>query len=175
MKQKNSAVDLTDLAIGIMVLGITVSIGAVILIGVRDSQTSEIDTYAVTNENFATATTSNNLSVVGVKTITAVTNSTSGLAVPTTNYTTTTSVPGAVGSVNVLAASEYTGKGINVSYTAYNTTDPRYKLANDATLGIAEYGNWFDIIVIVGVAGLILALIFMAFGNTRNEGVGGTY
>jgi len=175
MKYKNSAVDLTDLALGIMILGITVSIGAVILTGVRDSQVSEIDTYTVSNENFAVATTSNNLSVVGVKSVTAVTNSSSGVAVPATNYTVTTSVPGAVGSVNVLAASEYTGEGINVSYTAYNTTDPRFLIADKATIGLAEYGNWFDIIVIVGVAGLILALIFMAFGNRSGEGAGGSY
>lgn len=81
---KKQAVDLTDLAIGIVVLGIVVSIGATILLNVRDTNT--------------------------------------------------------------------------VDDTAYN-------LANSAAEGLAEYGNWFDIIVIVGVAALILALIFMAFGR----------
>jgi len=83
-KLKNQAVDLTDLAIGIVVLGIVVSIGATILLNVRDTNT----------EN-----------------------------------------------------------------------DTAYNLANSAAEGLAEYGNWFDIIVIVGVAALILALIFMAFGR----------
>lgn len=83
-KLKKPAVDLTDLAIGIVVLGIVVSIGATILINVRD-----------TND----------------------------------------------------AAS-----------TAYNLSDA-------AATGIAEYGNWFDIIVIVGVAAVVLSLIFMAFGR----------
>lgn len=84
MEYKQSAVDLTDLAIGIVVLGIVVSVGATILINVRD------------------------------------TNTTDG--------------------------------------TAYN-------LADDAATGLAEYGNWFKIIVIVGVAAVVLSLIFMAFGR----------
>ena len=84
MKYRTSAVDLTDLAIGIVVLGIVVSVGATVLINVRDTNT--------------------------------------------------------------------------VNDTAYN-------LANDAAIGIAEYGNWFKIIVIVGVAAVVLALIFMAFGR----------
>ena len=81
---KKPAVDLTDLALGIVVLGIVVSIGATILLGVRDT--------------------------------------------------------------NV------------VDDTAYN-------LADAAATGLAEYGDWFDIIVIVGIAAVIIALIFMAFGR----------
>ena len=81
---KKPAVDLTDLALGIVVLGIVVSIGANILIGVRD--TNVVD-------------------------------------------------------------------------------DVAYNLANDAATGLAEYGDWFDIIVIVGIAAVIIALIFMAFGR----------
>jgi hypothetical protein len=89
MKYKQSAVDLTDLAIGIVVLGIVVSIGATILVNVAATNTA--------------------------------------------------------GS------------------TAYN-------LANSAATGLAEYGNWFDIIVIVGVAAVILSLIFMAFGRGSVSG-----
>lgn len=80
--------DLTKLALSIVVLGITVSIGATILLNVRDTNT--------------------------------------------------------VGS------------------TAYNLSDA-------AATGLAEYGNWFKILVIVGVAAVILGLIFMAFGNTRKQ------
>ena len=83
---KRGAVDLTELAIGIVVLGIVVSIGATILIEIRDSN------------------------------------------------------------------------GLSVNTTAYN-------LSNEAALGLAEYGNWFKIIVIVGVAAVVLGLIFMAFGR----------
>jgi len=93
MELKKSAVDLTDLAIGIVVLDIVVSVGATILINVRDTNTA--------------------------------------------------------------------------SSVSYN-------LADDAATGIAEYGNWFKIIVIIGVAAVVLSLIFMAFGR-RAGGAGTTY
>lgn len=83
-KLQNSGVDLTDLAIGIVVLGIVVSVGATILVNVRDTNTAN------------------------------------GVA---------------------------------------------YNLADDAATGLAEYGNWFNIIVIVGVAAVVLSLIFLAFGG----------
>jgi hypothetical protein len=84
MEYKKLAIDLTDLAIGILVLGIVVSVGATILVNVRD--TNDADSIS-------------------------------------------------------------------------------FNLADDAATGLAEYGNWFKIIVIVGVAAVILALIFMAFGR----------
>ena len=96
MEYKRSAVDLTDLAIGIVVLGIVVTIGATILLNVRD-----------------------------------------------TNYDST----------------------LNLTQQ-----DSAWNLADAAASGIAEYGNWFDIIVIVGVAAVILSLIFMAFGRGEGQG-----
>ena len=92
LEVKHSAVDLTDLAIGIVVLGIVVSVGATILINVRDTSTA--------------------------------------------------------GTIS-------------------------YNLSEKAAIGIAEYGNWFKIIVIVGVAAVVLSLIFMAFG--RGQGGVSTY
>ena len=47
---KKSAVDLTDLAIGIIVLGIAVSIGATILLNYRDSRVTSLDTANIVNE-----------------------------------------------------------------------------------------------------------------------------
>lgn len=95
-KLQKSAVDLTDLAIGIVILGIVVSVGATILVNVRDTN--------VTDTAWCNAT------------------------------------------------------DTNACGTAYN-------LANDAATGLAEYGNWFGIIVIVGVAAVVLSLIFLAFGG----------
>jgi hypothetical protein len=89
-KLRKQAVDLTDLAIGIVVLGIVASVGATVLINVRDTNT---------------------------------------------------------------------------------TADTAYNLADNAAIGIGEYGNWFKIIVIVGVAAVILSLIFMAFGRRGGGGV----
>lgn len=83
---QKSGVDLTDLAIGIVVLGIVVTVGATVLVNVRDTNTVD---------------------------------------------------------------------------------DIAYNLANDAATGLAEYGNWFKIIVIVGVAAVVLSLIFLAFGGRQ--------
>ena len=105
---KQSAVDLTDLAIGIVVLGIVVTIGATILLNVRD-----------------------------------------------TNYE--------------LAA------GCNATSGNYTECNHAWTLADSAASGIAEYGNWFDIIVIVGVAAVILSLIFMAFGRAGSGQSGMQY
>jgi len=93
LELKKPAVDLTDLAIGIVVLGIVVSVGANVLINVRNTNTAN---------------------------------------------------------------------------------DTAYNLADKAATGLAEYGNWFKIIVIVGVAAVILSLIFMAFGRRSASG-GMTY
>lgn len=90
LETKKSAVDLTELAIGVVVLGIVVSVGATILINVRDTNTS-------------------------------------GTA-------------------------------------AYN-------VSNSAAVGLAEYGNWFKILVIVGIAAVILSLIFMAFRRPGGAGI----
>lgn len=92
LELKKSAVDLTELAIGVVVLGIVVSVGATILINVRDTNTA------------ATAS---------------------------------------------------------------------YNVSNKAAEGLAEYGNWFKILVIVGIAAVVLSLIFMAFG--RRGGGATTY
>jgi len=92
LKNKTGAVDLTDLAISIVVLGIVVSVGATILINVRD-----------TNDSGTVA----------------------------------------------------------------------YNVSNDAAVGLAEYGNWFKIIVIVGIAAVLLSLIFMAFGRRGVGAAGG--
>jgi len=96
MKLQKSAVDLTDLAIGVVILGIVVSIGATVLVNMRDTHlTGTVDCNAVNTSGCGTA----------------------------------------------------------------------YNIADDAATGLAEYGNWFNIIVIVGVAAVVLSLIFLAFGG----------
>jgi len=62
--------------------------------------------------------------------------------------------------------------------TTYNFTSniiqaQDYALANNAELGLGEFGNWFKIIVIVGIAGFILFLIFNSF--SRPEGTTSSY
>ena len=49
-------------------------------------------------------------------------------------------------------------------------------MPNNASLGLAEYGNWFKTIVIVGVAAVVLTIILMSFGKSRGETeIGGSY
>ena len=59
---------------------------------------------------------------------------------------------------------------IGVRDTNSNTTGVPYTLAGQAATGIGEYGNWFKIIVIVGVAAVILGLIFVAFRPQETAG-----
>ena len=64
--------------------------------------------------------------------------------------------------------------GANVLINVRNTntaSDAAYNVANQGAVGLAEYGNWFKTIVIVGVAAVVLSLIFMAF---QGRGSGGT-
>ena len=49
LEYKKSAVDLTDLAIGIVVLGIVVSVGANVLINVRNTNTTSDTAYNLAN------------------------------------------------------------------------------------------------------------------------------
>jgi len=63
---------------------------------------------------------------------------------------------------------------INVRDTnTQNTT--AWNLTDKASVGLGEYGNWFKILVIVGVAAVILGLIFMAFGRAGSGAAGAQY
>jgi len=176
---KKSAVDLTDLAIGLIVLGIIVSIGATIMITVRDARLTSLPTVLTSNETLSGVNDSVPSAYTNkwVSSVTRFTNATDGVIIPTSNYTTSISEVDGTGHVTPVASSGYfSGQDWNVTYNWYNTSKPDYKVANDAAVGLGEYGNWFKIIVIVGVAAVILALIFMAFGNRGGQGnPGGSY
>ena len=173
---KKPAVDLTDLAIGIVVLGIVVSIGSNILVSMQSSLLTDLDTYSTANESadFTTAS-SNDLANAWFKNIDSVTNASNGVSIESGNYSVAISEVSGVGTISNLT--EEFPFDWNVTYTSYNTTSRAdYTLTGDAALGLAEYGDWFDIIVIVGIAAVILALIFMAFGGMSNsKGIGGSY
>ncbi len=175
---RKNPVDLTDLAIGIIVLGIAVSIGAVILISVRDSTLTSLDTVSVSNESTATVNeTGVTLSKVWVKSLTNCVNTTGGETILSGNYTTAISdLNGAMTITYAGTDTAYNDTAWKCNYDYYNTSGTQWDLPNKAAIGLAEYGNWFKIIVIVGVASVVLSLIFMAFG-TRGQGseIGGSY
>lgn len=164
--QKKSAVDLTDLALGIVVLGIVVSIGAVILLNVRDTRLTELPVVTTTANITGSNTTGTALGNPYYKGFTSLVNATNtSQTVPASNYT-ISDVNTVTGKATLTVnGATWNGKSMTVTYTSYNTSQADYAVADDAATGLAEYGNWFKIIVIVGVAAVILALIFMAFGR----------
>ena len=172
---KNSAVDLTELAIGVVVLGVVVSVGAVILVGVRDSQLTGTTTVTTVNESVATlGHTATALSEQYFRSIVSVINSTGFETIGATNYTITTD--GGVGSIafSGAAGSLYNQTAVDVTYTRYNVSNPQYNLPDEAAIGLGEFGNWFKILVIVGIAAVVLSLIFLAFGRGGSATNGNT-
>lgn len=186
MEKRNTAVDLTDLALGLIILGITVTIGASIMMNMRDNRLTDLDTVLTTNETVDINNTGDTLATslvaknyfAGI--ITCACNGSgigTGSACPanntlltSANYTVSVNaVNGGVATMTSATVENYTGSICN--YTTYNTSRADYDLPNQTALGLGEFGNWFDIIVIVGIAGLILSLIFLAFGN-RGQGSG---
>ena len=169
IQEKKSAVDLTDIALGIVVLGVIVSIGSTILIAQRDSRLTELSTVTTANETLTTVTASGKaVANTWVKGIATVTNATGGGVVPTTNYTFTIDSTFGTGTL-YMKSGLYNATNVNVTYTWYNTSRSDWSLPNNAAIGLGEYGNWFKIIVIVGVAAVILSLIFVAFGGRAGQ------
>ena len=167
MKYKQSAVDLSDLAIGVLILGVVVTVGALVLTNVRDARLTDLPTYATSSEIFSGSnTTAATLTNTYFKQVDSVYNDTTLLT--SANYTVTTDTVTGKGSV-LMTTGDYNGFNLTANYTSYNTTNSDWSIADDAATGIAEYGNWFKIIVIVGVAAVVLSLIFMAFGGSKSS------
>ena len=172
MEITKKAVDLTDLAIGIIVLGIVVSIGAYMMTTYRDSRLTDLTVITTTNESVAPVTAGTPLANTWCKSVTSCINATDGSAIASGNYTVTTNNFG-VCSIKNNTAYGLTN-GYKCTYTWYNTTSRSdYVVANQSITGLYEYSNWFKIIVIVGVAAVVLALIFLAFGR-GSMATGGT-
>lgn len=179
---KKSAVDLTDMAIGIIVLGIVVSIGAIILVNYRDAQEDVIPSATTANESITTVNEQGDVlaatkAAVCYKSTSICINETNVVIAPG-NYTVTKSLCSATIKTTAAVTAPYNDTTYKCTYTGGNASDPRWALANNASVGIGEYGNWFKIIVIVAVATVVLALLFMAFGRgsmSGGGGIGGTY
>ena len=180
LELRKSGVDLTSLAIALILLGIVVSIGAYIITGVRDAQLTSLDTKLIANESCAiTDETGCQLTYSWVQdgSITVINSSNPFVHAGTGNFTKKID---SYGYLHLYNKTENNGDTTewNVSYTYYNTSRADFYSANQAVVGLAEYGNWFKIIVVVGIAGLILALHFFSFGGGgrgRDSGIGGSY
>jgi hypothetical protein len=187
MEFRKNAIDLTDLAIGIVVIGIVVSIGASILNSYQSSRLTDLTQYTTTNETTFINQTTDKLANAWGKSVSICwgdwnqtilsTNNPAGynVSIPSSNYTATVSDLNGLITLQNSTAKQY--PNASCTYVSYNTTSRSdYTLAGDAATGLSEYGNWFDIIVIVGIAAVILALIFMAFGRgSEFSSVSGSY
>lgn len=171
---KQSAVDLTDLALGLVILGIAVSIGATVLVNMRNAQVTDVGSESYT-QTFVPIDTGTSFTKIWGKAVTNCINKT-GPGINSGNYTYTISPDtGVIVFKNTSNLFSDANAQWKCNYTVYNVSDPRYTLPDDASVGLAEYGNWFKIIVIVGIAAVVLTLIFMAFGKGRGAEIGGTY
>ena len=175
MKLKNNVIDLTELALGILILGIVTAIGAKILITQRDSRFADLPTYTKTNESITFSGNTATLANRGTGSV-VISNQTTGTTLNSGNYTTSIDSTGVITVTNLTN----TWQPWYATYTASNVSQADWALANSSAVGIAEYGNWFKTIVIVGVAAVVLSLIFMAFGRGSSIGggnaeVGGNY
>ena len=151
------------MAIAVLILGIAASIGSVVLLGIRDTAPT---TAYTSNETTATAVTDARYTYFtnrGCTGVSSCTNQTNGHAIAAVNYT--ASIPTATdGYCGVTAVEAKFNNSIwYCTYSGENTSSTAYKLANDASIGVGEYGSWFKILVIVAVAAVILGLIFIAF------------
>lgn len=172
---KKSAVDLTELALGIVILGIVVAIGATILTNFRDNRVDSLPVMTTTNETVTTVTYSGEpLANNWVTGITKVVNASGGQTIASGNYSLTVDPNSGLSTIKSINSGHYNNTDWKVTYTSSNTSDPQYAIPNQAAIGLGEYGNWFDILVIVGIAAVVIGLIFMAFGN-RQGGTQSTY
>jgi len=173
LELKKPAVDLTELAIGIIVLGVVVTIGVKILITQRDNRLTELSTFQTINESsdFTTAS-SDALAKTWGLSVDKVFNNTHGEVITSGNYSVSVNP---VNGVMTISNSTTTFKSEwYVTYTNYNTSRADWSLPNNASIGIAEYGNWFKVIVIVGVAAVILGIL-MSFGRKGSSEISGSY
>jgi len=163
---------LTTLALTVLILGIIVTIGASLMLNLRDNQRADVATLTATNETvtqaqFQTAAGDPLTKAWGVSVKTVI-NETGHVTLDSANYTTTVdSVSGIMSFKN--ATENIYGDNWKVTYYYYDTTDPRYSLPNDTAIGIGEFGNWFDIIIIIGIAGLIISLIYLGLGSKSSS------
>ncbi len=175
LEQKRSAIDLTELAIGIILIGIVVSIGAYILLTFRNTRTDNLPSYQYAVNESVKAVNETGVTLTGrwVSTIDVVTNASTNTNLPTGNYTVVVNPDFGTSVLKYSSATGATNNSVvNVTYSVRNTSDTQWSIPNNASIGLGEYGNWFKIIVIIGAAALVLALIYMMLGGKDSSSSG---
>jgi hypothetical protein len=180
---KKGNIDMTGIALSIIILGIVCAVGILITQNVATSQITNTNIIRVNNETGSTAlspTAPMHTQVIWVNEPTDVLTlyTANNGTVCTSNVTTTVSEGTA--TLTMTSASQSSPNAcnntvMNVTYNRYNASDPRFDVASKASIGLGEYGNWFKIIVIVAISAVILGLIFTAFRGNAEGGSGQSY
>jgi hypothetical protein len=143
------------------------------LTATRDSRLTDLSVVTTNNESVNVVDSGTALANTWGKGVGLVYNNTGNALISSGNYS--FSINPDTGVITINNATESCAAGTcvkpwKVTYTTYNTSRPDWSTANDATIGLGEYGNWFKIIVIVGVAAVVLSLIFLSFGRKSSDG-----
>jgi len=147
---KMANINLSEFAIGIVILGIVAAIGTTVLIDMRDTQLTDTDTSSLTSQTFdePTAAWTYLDTTDWVKSLDGVWNDTTGDTIGAGNYTFTINDYGQgyinASTIGATELGEQSGTW-SVNYSVYNKSDPRFSIADDAATGLLEYGNWFKI------------------------------
>jgi hypothetical protein len=148
-----------------------VAIGTSIILGIRDARLTDLPVVTTANETITSVKEScKYLTNTWVKSIGTITNATSADVINSGNYTTTIVNGHGTGKICAVNANPYNNTNWNVTYTWYNTSRADWSVANQSALGLGEYGNWYKIIILVGIAAGILAIIFSTFGSKNQTG-----
>jgi len=137
-------------------------------------QTSTYDTATgiVGNETLITVQeTYHNFAKAGLRdvacSVTAVTNATSGTAIPSANRTTLNCAIKYSG-----VAGDFNNTNWNVSYSyTYKADNSATEVMNDTTSGIAGVTEWFDIFIVIGAMVVLILLTVVIITAIRSSGM----
>src|SRR4030042_6188987 len=124
MELQKKAVDLTDLAIGILILGIVVSIGSSVLITTRNARLPDLESVSTINETMTTVTeTGETFANTWVTSVTQCVNSSNGHVINAANYTLTVDSTNGLGKITYSGGDNTYPNNTNwkCTYTRYNT------------------------------------------------------
>jgi len=178
MNKKAQIGTLQSIIVTLVVIGFLIGIGLLLL---REF-TTQIDeeTATITNETIAGITNSStignysdyNYTTTGINcyntfALSVMHNATSGVVVPTTNYSYDTN-----GKVWIVEPSGYNDQDVNISYT--------YKYGNEACGGVEStieatetIPAWLTIVVLLLIVGILLAIVFRVLPTATGKTGGG--
>lgn len=158
--------------IALVVAGVFLILGLVVIQELRDTDIiRKANSGSVANEVLTTVTETGEV-VAGASSpgfnsfsVSAITNKTSATAIPSTNYT--------VSSTGRISFTSGDSLGINnsdwnVTYT-YRYGDEAYTAGNETIVGLGTFASFWDIIVLAVIITIVIGLLIAAFGGRQNR------